>query len=475
MELINPGLSAHDYLYRTLLYEYEQYELPFVDDLTLDITRSAPYTSGDFLVPKILGKGERTRPDTWKQVLISLSHRNFSAPRINERFDNVKTAEILSKNLIGCMKLERLYENFDPVLPDLRRVDKWLISRDPNKLRRLYRSFSTDLLVNKFNDLKLMVKGSMKPKLDTSSYSTYTPPSNIVYYEQVVNMFYSPIFLEVFERIRYCMNDKIVMYSGMNLETLSEIISCKLTMPLNEYYTTEIDFSKFDKSQGVVFKLYEEMVYKFFKVSEDVYENIKFSEYFCRVRSRSGIQTELGAQRRTGSPNTWLSNTLTTMAVVLSSYNLDDIELFLVSGDDSLIFSKYPLDNRTQRMNVDFGMEAKFIENSVPYFCSKFIIQDRGRIKVIPDPVRFFEKLSVPVSYQDYENWNMIRERFISYKDLMVEFDYDTSCMLVDVMVSKRYSLPNMASYAALCYIHCLLANAQSFKRIYLDSILVSI
>nr|AYJ76763.1 polyprotein [Potato yellow vein virus] len=475
MELINPGLSAYDYLYRTLLYEYEQYELPFVDDLTLDITRSTPYTSGDFLVPKILGKGERTRPDTWKQVLISLSHRNFSAPRINERFDNVKTAEILSKNLIGCMKLERLYENFDPVLPDLRRVDKWLISRDPNKLRRLYRSFSTDLLVNKFNDLKLMVKGSMKPKLDTSSYSTYTPPSNIVYYEQVVNMFYSPIFLEVFERIRYCMNDKIIMYSGMNLETLSEIISCKLTMPLNEYYTTEIDFSKFDKSQGVVFKLYEEMVYKFFKVSEDVYENIKFSEHFCRVRSRSGIQTELGAQRRTGSPNTWLSNTLTTMAVVLSSYNLDDIELFLVSGDDSLIFSKYPLDNRTQRMNVDFGMEAKFIENSVPYFCSKFIIQDRGRIKVIPDPVRFFEKLSVPVSYQDYENWNMIRERFISYKDLMVEFDYDTSCMLVDVMVSKRYSLPNMASYAALCYIHCLLANAQSFKRIYSDSILVSI
>ena len=81
--------------------------------------------------------------------------------------------------------------------------------------------------------------------------------------------------------------------------------------------------------------------------------------------------------------------TLVTMGIILSVYDLDDIDLFLVSGDDSLIFSSKPLKNKTDEINRDFGFEAKMIENSVPYFCSKYIISDRGKIRVVPDPVRF--------------------------------------------------------------------------------------
>ncbi|WBP49972.1 ORF1b [Mulberry crinivirus] len=467
MSLVNPNLSAYEYIHRTLLYEFEPYEMPLIEEVNLDMTRSKVYPAGEYIVPDILGKGERSRVDTWKQVILSLSHRNFSAPRINEKINVDRSAKILFDSLYSAFDKLKISEYYDEILPDIHKISKWLDERDNNKIGKLKRSFSHDLMVSQFNTMRMMIKGDMKPKMDTSSYTTYTPPSNIIYYEHVINMFYSPLFLEVFARLVYCLSEKIVLYSGMNLDTLAQLISCKLSLPISEYCTTEIDFSKFDKSQGVTFKIYEEMVYKFFKFSEDIYENIKATEYFCKARSRSGVSLELGAQRRTGSPNTWLSNSLVTLGLILTYYDLDDIELLLVSGDDSLIFSKRELSNKVNEINKDFGMEGKFIQNSVPYFCSKFIVQDRGKIRVLPDPVRFFEKLSVPIRADQFMLGEILKERHISYKDLLQGYDYDTTCVEVDRLISIRYNIPEMASYSALCYIHCLCSNVIAYRKLF--------
>ncbi|USF91885.1 RNA dependent RNA polymerase, partial [polyscias crinivirus 1] len=475
VQLVNPGLSWYDYLHRTILFEYGDFDMPPVENLVVDFSRLKAYVSGEFVVSKILGKGERGRPDSLRQGIISLSHRNFAAPRINERLDVYKTAERLCASLVKTFDFSKLYENYDVVLPDIHKIDDWLQDRDGSKLGRIKRDMNHTLLSEKFNSLKFMIKGDMKPKMDMSSYSSYSPPANIIYYNHIISMFFSPLFLEVFDRIVYCLNSKIVMFSGMNLDVLASLISSKLDKPLGSYYTLEIDFSKFDKSQGILFKTYEGMLYRFFKFSEDYYTNIEATEYFIRYKGRCGLAGELGAQRRTGSPNTWLSNTLVTMGIVLSMYSIDDIDLFLVSGDDSLIFSSKPLANRTGEINRDFGFEAKMVENSVPYFCSKFIIEDRGKIKVVPDPVRFFEKLSTPIRCQDFLSEDLMAEKFRSFKDLMKDYVFDTTCLLVDSLVSYRYSLPPMCSYAALCYIHCLLANFHAFKKIFQEDTIVLI
>ncbi|QPZ55127.1 ORF1b, partial [Jasmine virus A-1] len=466
MSLINPGLSAYNYISRTLFYEYDQYELPLVEELSLDMSKSKPYSAGRYICADILGKGERSRPETWKQVISSLSHRNFSAPRINERIDVLKSSENLAQSLYKAFDVVKCAENFDPILPDIYKISKWLEERDNSKIGRLRRSLSHELMASQFERMKLMIKGDMKPKMDLSSYSTYSPPANIIYYKHVVTMFFSPLFLEVFDRLTYCLSEKIVLYSGMDLSTLGEVVSAKLPLPLDCYDTIEIDFSKFDKSQGVVFKLYEEIIYKLFNFPADVYELLKFTEYFCSARSACGVSLELGAQRRTGSPNTWLSNTLVTLGIILNYYDLDSIDLPLVSGDDSLIFTRKNLGNRVNDINRDFGMEGKFLLNSVPYFCSKFIIEDRGKIRVVPDPIRFFEKLSVPIREEDALNLEFLHDRHVSYKDLLIDFDYDTTCLLVDRLIAYRYNIPEMSSYAALCYIHCFCSNVLAYQRL---------
>ncbi|QJZ28392.1 hypothetical protein 2 [Sedum sarmentosum crinivirus] len=475
MSIINPGLVWQEYLHRTILFEYADFEMPPVDNLVIDLSKYRPYVAGEYIVSSILGKGERARPDSIRQGVISLSHRNFSAPRINEKLDIYKTAERLCENLVRTFDFSKLYENYDVVLPDMFKIDDWLQDRDGSKFNRIKRDMDHRLLIDQFDKLKFMIKGDMKPKMDMSSYTSYNPPANIIYYNHLISMYYSPLFLEIFDRITYSLNRKIIMYSGMNLDTLASLISAKLSKPLASYHTLEIDFSKFDKSQGILFKTYEGMMYRFFKFSEDYYTNIEATEYFIKYKGRCGVGGELGAQRRTGSPNTWLSNTLVTMGIILSMYDLDDIDLFLVSGDDSLIFSSKPLGNKTDEINRDFGFEAKMIENSVPYFCSKFIIEDRGKIRVVPDPIRFFEKLSVPIRVAEFESDSLMIEKFRSYKDLMRDFDFDTTCVLVDALICYRYKLPRMCSYAALCYIHCLCANFMTFKKIYQENITVLI
>nr|QPB11213.1 RNA-dependant RNA polymerase [Sweet potato chlorotic stunt virus] len=475
MTLINPGIIEHDFIHRTLISEYSMFELPPVGDLTLDLSKSKPYLTGEFITSGVLGKGERSRPDTWRQAIASLSHRNYSAPRVNERLDTFRTAELLCESLLTAFDVSKLYECYDYIIPDIYRIDQWLADRDVSKFNRIKRDMNHSLMYEQFSTMKMMIKGELKPKMDLSSYTTYAPPANIIYYKHIVSMFFSPLFLEVFDRITYCLSNKVVMYSGINLDTLGRVIRSRLPLPIENYHTLEIDFSKFDKSQGCVFKLYEGMIYRFLKFSEEAYLNIETTEYFCKFRSASGLTGELGAQRRTGSPNTWLSNTLVTMGMLLNVYNLDDIDLMLVSGDDSLIFSRKPLENKTNEININFGFEAKFVENSVPYFCSKYIVDDRGTVKVVPDPVRFFEKLSVPVRLTDFLAETTLREKFVSYKDLMKEFDNDTVCLLVDILVCKRYSLPPMTSYAALCFIHCLCANFASFKKIFDEIFVVDI
>nr|AWV55642.1 ORF1a/ORF1b [Little cherry virus 1] len=467
MDLTFNGLSSIDYLTRTLRFEYSDIDLPCLEDLLLTPTKSKPYQAVNCKIPILIGKGERSRPDTWKQVILSLSKRNFAAPRLNEDLSIDETANRLLNSLMRCMEPSRLAEYYNVIEPDVNKINSWLLSRDRRKYGNVLRGFDGNDWTTKLFNLKLMVKGDIKPKLDMSSASEYTPASNIIYYQTMINMFFSPIFLEIFGRIKYCLGDKVVLFSGMNLDEMGDLLTSRLCYPLNSYNFVEVDFSKFDKSQGHVIKLYEELVYKIFKFSPNLYDNFKLSEYFCRASATCGVNLDLYCQRRTGSPNTWLSNSLATLAMLASVYNLDDIDLIIVSGDDSLIISRDQIENKCLEINNDFGMDAKFLANPVPYFCSKFIVQVDDKIRLVPDPVRFFEKLSTPVTMTQLEHPTLLRERFTSYRDLMGAYFDENVIIAVEKFVSLKYNTPIGSGYAAFCFIHCLLSSYKNFLTIF--------
>nr|QVY19216.1 RNA-dependent RNA polymerase [Agapanthus velarivirus]QVY19226.1 RNA-dependent RNA polymerase [Agapanthus velarivirus]QVY19246.1 RNA-dependent RNA polymerase [Agapanthus velarivirus]QVY47392.1 RNA-dependent RNA polymerase [Agapanthus velarivirus] len=467
MNLIYPDLPAYDFIHRTLSFEYEDLILPVVEKLRLTPSKSKAYRPDTYFISPFAGKGERSRPDTWRQVIMSLANRNFAAPNINEDHDVALTAKMMFDSVTRLLRMDRISEHFDVIEPCVNKINDWLLTRDSRKFKNILRGMNYKLWSEEVKNMKIMVKGDMKPKLDNSHFSKYAPPSNIVYYQHVINMYFSPIFLEIFSRINYCLPDNVILYSGMNLEELAASIQSKLKNPLETYQYTEIDFSKFDKSQGVIVKRYEELIYKFFKFSPNVYDNFKLSEYFCQAKSASGVAVDLFASRRTGSPNTWLSNSLCTLGMLSMVYDIETVELILISGDDSLIISKEKLPNQTSELNKIFGMESKFQENPCPYFCSKFILSVNNKIVIIPDLVRLYEKLSVPISQVQLEHPTLLRERFTSYRDLLKPY-FDLSVHnILDHFLSLRYGHPKFASYASFCYIHVIFSNFQSFRRVF--------
>ncbi|AFJ05062.2 RNA-dependent RNA polymerase [Cordyline virus 4] len=460
MDLIFPNMTTYDFCYRTASFEFENMELPIIENVKLARDRSKVYSPLPCTLPKIFGKGERNRPNTWKQVLISLSNRNFAAPDINKDHDTVTSCNILFKGFLKFMDQRKISEYFDVIESDLNKIDEWLTSRDTRKYKNILTSVNHESWISSLNSMKLMVKGELKPKLDNTVLRKYSPPANIVYYEHIVNMYFSPIFLEIFHRISYCLRPNCVIYSGMNLDELGDAIKSRLRFPVDYYYCCEIDFSKFDKSQGIIVKMYEEVVYKFFKFSPNMYDNFKMTEYFSKVRSTCGVNVDLFAQRRTG---------ITTLGILGNYYDLNDFDLVLVAGDDSLLLSRCPIENVTSRINKDFGMEAKFLEQPTSYFCSKFIIELDGKIKVIPDPVRFFEKLSVPIPDDFASNGAVLRERFISYRDLLKEYFCENNIVEIDKKISLKYKTPYFSSYDSCAYIHNLLSSYKNFLKIFLD------
>nr|WBR64447.1 MAG: RNA-dependent RNA polymerase [Grapevine leafroll-associated virus 7] len=467
MNLVFPTQSAYDFIHRTLSFEQTDFDIPVLGNAKVSMSNSKVYVGKTYKLPLLCGKGERARPNTWKQVLISLSHRNFAAPQINEEHDQEFTSSVLFESLMSCMKLEKISECFDVVEPCLNKIDMWLTTRDSRRFKGILNNLSYDVWVEQVTNLKLMVKGDIKPKLDESHYDKYAPPSNIVYYQQMINMFFSPVFLEIMGRIKYCLKDNIVLYGGMNLSELGSVIKSKLTDPLPSYNYTELDFSKFDKSQGTIIKMYEETVYKFFKFSPNTYDNFKLSEYFCQASSNCGVKVDLFSSRRTGSPNTWLSNTLCTLAILSATYQLEDYDLILVSGDDSLLVSKNPVLNKAYEINKNFGMECKFMEHPCPYFCSKFLVEVDDNCIIMPDLVKVFERWSNPIPTDMMENDGVLKERFTSYKDLLQGYFNDNISFHLDLLLSKRYFHPEGASYAAFCFIHVVLSNFRNFKEIF--------
>nr|UTS94300.1 RNA-dependent RNA polymerase [Cordyline virus 1] len=467
MCVVFKNISAYDFVHRTMEFEFNNIELPILENIKIEPSKNKDYKGVACIIPKVLGKGERSRPNTIRQALISLSNRNFAAPDINQDHDLVQSANILFNGFLKCLNTRKVLEFDDVIESDLNKIDRWLSSRDSRKYNALLGSLNYEPWNKDVNNLKLMIKGELKPKTDTSGYVKYAQPANIVYYQHVINMFFSPIFLEIFSRISYCLRPNVVIFSGMNLDELAEVIQTRLRFPLDSYYCCEIDFSKFDKSQGVIMKMYEEIVYKFFKFSPNVYDNFKISEYFVKARSASGVKVDLFAQRRTGSPNTFLSNSIVTLGLVSNYYDLDDFDLILVSGDDSLLLSRKPIPNQTQFMNKDFGMEAKYLDHPTTYFCSKFIFNDGENIKILPDPVRFFEKLSVPILEENLENQFLLKERFISYRDLMKEYFCESYIVKIDLLLMKKYGIPYFSSYSASSYIHILLSSYKNFLKVF--------
>lgn len=405
--------------------------------------------------------------NTLKCNLVTFENRNFNADRgCNVGCDDVMVEELVALfmgTVVDSSKLAQVCQ--DRLSSNEFLLGDWLDKRAPAAYRglkgKLYDFVFHPSMLLKYT---LMVKADVKPKLDDTPLYKYVTGQNIVYHDSCVTALFSCIFTAAVERLKFVVSENWVFYHGMDIDSLAQRISADLG-DIRAYVCYELDISKYDKSQASLMKQVEELILLTLGVDREVLETFFCGEYDSLVSLASKeLVLSVGSQRRSGGANTWLGNTVVLCTLLSVMLRGNEDYYVVVSGDDSLIFSKTELDIDTSSLSDNFGFDVKLFRQAVPYFCSKFLVQTDSGLFFVPDPLKLFIKLGV----SRVADLDLLHEVYMSMVDITKNFGNEMVVSELVPLVARKYKHSGW-TYSALCAIHVMSANFTQFCRLYYD------
>ncbi|AYA22224.1 polyprotein 1a/1b [Blackcurrant-associated closterovirus 1] len=407
------------------------------------------------------------RKPSLQENLYSYESRNYNFIDSDKFSDPTLFGFCMAENFFNrCCQFERIVElKNDVIALSDKGFQTWFEKRDASQLKGLYKDMETPYdIESEIRRFKLMVKADAKVKLDASSLVKHPPAQNIMFHRKVVNAVYSQCFDEFKNRLIYVLKDNIKLYTEMPLETFGDLVGSMLGFSC-DYEVGEVDFSKFDKSQDKFIKAFERRIYESFGFDAELLDVWMEGEYEGRARTLDGqLSFTVENQRRSGASNTWVGNSLVTLGILSLYYDIEKFDALFVSGDDSLIFSKKPIKNFSETICLETGFETKFMNPSVPYFCSKFLVFTGNRVVFLPDPYKLLVKLGAPLQEVSID---YLMALFESFKDLTSGFDDQIVIDILTELVHFKHNFSSEYTNMAICSIHCLRANFKTFRRLY--------
>lgn len=360
-----------------------------------------------------------------KESLLGAVKRNLNAPRLaNDDLDADCIGTALFKNFIlsaipshNMAVLDALWKDTVSISSHL--VERWIQKQPPN-VRKMINS-EVPLHLRRFNSFDYMIKGAVKPQLELSALQKYPSVQTIVYSDKTINAIFCPVFGVLFERLTALLDEKILIFSGLSPHEFEKELNARLAgLDLSEVVTVEEDMSKYDKAQARALRVFEDQLWEALGMDPYLLQMWTDSHVRSRVRDRNnGIYFDTEYQRKSGDATTFAGNTLVILAVLLAVYDIDDIALIMVAGDDSYIFFKpgcAHLPDPSRRIADLFNLECKLLRGyDTPYFCSKFLIRTPTWVYVVPDPLKFVTKLG----RLDMTNYKHVEEYRVSCADTM--------------------------------------------------------
>nr|UVU20650.1 replicase protein 2a [Carpotroche-associated ilarvirus] len=433
----------------------------------LDASNFKDFTKGQstYAQPQFQSGATSKRVNTQRETLLAVKKRNMNIPELQATFD--LNAEI-----------ECCYNRFN-----LHVFDKSRVRRLP-PLSGTEIKFFSDYIVGKnpplseyVGPLNLcsldkymhMVKTIVKPVEDNSLKYERPLCATITYHKKGIVMQSSPLFLSAMSRLFFCLKSKITVPSGKfhQLFTLSAA-----AFDAASWYK-EVDFSKFDKSQGQLHHEVQKLIFKDLGLPNEFVDMWFTSHEVSHITDRdTGVGFSVDYQRRTGDANTYLGNTLVTLICLARVYDLSDpnITFVIASGDDSLIGSTMELPRNNESLFTSlFNFEAKFPHNQ-PFICSKFLIsvdlEDGSReVIAVPNPA----KLLIRMGRRDCQ-YNSLADLFTSWLDVVYYFRDSEVCRKVaDLCAYRQKRGPSAYLLPALLSLPVCFSNRAKFLRLCYD------
>ncbi|AWC08304.1 putative p2 protein [Peanut virus C] len=436
-----------------------------VSNCDLDMSVFNDWTKGTDtrLIPHLQVGGLSHRVPTQREALLAIKKRNMNVPELQSQFDHESTLNrCVSRFRAHVVDKSRLAKLTPMSGEEVFFFNRYLENKNPPLSE--YKGPVPLVALDKYMH---MIKTTLKPVEEDSLHIERPTPATITYHKKGVVMMTSPYFLCAMVRLLYVLKSKFVVPTG-KYHQIFQMDPKRLKM---SNYFKEIDFSKFDKSQG---RLHHD-------VQKELFIMLGIPEHFVltwfnahersHIRDRDcGIGFSVDYQRRTGDACTYLGNTLVTLSVLSYVYDLSDptISLVAASGDDSLIGSVNPLPRDKEDLCVSlFNLETKFPHNQ-PFICSKFLLVvecDDGSEEVlaVPNPLKLLQKLG-PKNLQV----TVLDDYYQSLCDILWVFEDADICRRVAELAEFRQFKGKKSCLfleSALLSLPSLVANRLKFVR----------
>lgn len=399
VDLCIPGAAGKELKTMTEMFNIEQH----------NITTSGPITmktsADNYMVKPSKGYDpvavlpmQVPRPRTTQELIVAIEKRNKAADfaivdtnqfnTASEMFVTFMTKVIDTKKLLKIDRKRLLNDVTVGMLCE------WADKQTPDVIRELG-DVDQPIEETQLDRYSIDIKVNPKPVLSSSCFNEYARLQTIVYQTKDKNAIFAPIWKKMFRCIISCLNDKILINTDRPFESVVADMNVLFPPALipSDYVKTEIDISKFDKSQHQAVLLFELELLRFFGLPEHMIAYWKKMHEFTTAINRTlGVKTSDPYQRKSGDAATFAGNTLFLLTTILRQLDMKDIFMVLAAGDDSCIVHKsYDFD--ANELGVRYGVEAKILHPEHFYFCSKHLLVVDNEWVFYSDPVKICMKL----------------------------------------------------------------------------------
>ncbi|URQ09136.1 RNA-dependent RNA polymerase [Halyomorpha halys negev-like virus 1] len=441
IDRIYPTASAEFNEYDHYNFEYHG-KLHNVTDIAIGASLPA-FKKYDRLKPKIRSTIQHPLHRSQRVSLKAFYERNGQVPQLQGLVDAYYEAEQL---IVDLKKILPRYKSFmrEPINLDYRGLEEWLEGQPPYMKKIL--SSSELFQDTEWSLYEFILKSIPKIDLDIGSQFRYKAPQTIAYQPKIVNAVFCPVLKNLTDRFEFSLHEDIVFYNGMSSEEFAQLLTKRL--PLKRYNMLkrflEIDFSKYDKSQGLIILIFEAMLMEMFGVNKRYIILWILMHRYTRVKDRFGkITAYIEYQRKSGDAATWRFNTIVQLAILnrvlrLYVYLINGQAVCCFSGDDSCLFVQdfiEDVDLAMRRLQNWYNLEAKLMNFTIPYFCSKFLLFVDNKWIFVPDTIKLLIKLGRS-DMVDYEHVEAYR---ISFADNLYYYKFTEYWPTISDAINDRY------------------------------------
>lgn len=413
-----------------------------------------------------------------KQIVKAFNERNGGVPdmagRIPEYYYADKMIKSFKRAYVADHDLLKVYTE-NPIQINVDSITDWLTTQPTEVLNVMEKEVDFTIFDKKLNEYFYMLKRNSKPVLDPNPHTKLPSPQAIAFQEKLINAVFCPLVKDMKARLISIMKKDKMIYCDMSPDTFQHILNYRFPLESVEQYKyrAEIDFSKYDKSQGLLALQFETQIMKELGVpTELILVWVLMHRSSTLISLEHKFKAKVVYQRKSGDAMTFLGNTMFLMAVIATAIDAIDPKWVrkqrkvfgVYAGDDSYLWMTQDFDREKflKFCTVVFNMEVKLLNFKFPYFCSKFIVPYDNQWYVVPD----LAKMCVKLGRKDLVSWEHIEEYRISTLDNLKVYNDAYAVEMFGWAVADRYKLKFNPFFVFLS-VYNLCADREKFKNLY--------